>query len=92
MNRAYRASNPDKYRDHELKKYGLSVEDYNAMLIAQEGRCAICKRIKKKLNLAVDHNHKTGAVRGLLCAPCNRHVGWFEAHGQAVVEYLKRNE
>ncbi len=50
--------------------YGLSAEDYKSLLEAQEGKCAICRETRKT-NLAVDHCHKTEAVRGLLCARCN---------------------
>jgi Recombination endonuclease VII len=50
--------------------YGLSAEDYQRLLEAQDGKCAICLETRKA-NLAVDHCHKTQAVRGLLCARCN---------------------
>lgn len=51
------------------KTYGISVEDYDRLLAAQDGKCAICGRKPTgKKRLAVDHSHQTGAVRGLLCA------------------------
>ncbi|MGW1673274.1 endonuclease VII domain-containing protein [Streptomyces sp. NPDC002324] len=50
--------------------YGLSAEDYQRLFEAQGGKCAICLETRKT-NLAVDHCHKTEAVRGLLCARCN---------------------
>ncbi|WP_338781759.1 endonuclease VII domain-containing protein [Streptomyces sp. DG1A-41] len=50
--------------------YGLSAEEYQRLFEAQGGRCAICQETRKT-NLAVDHCHKTEAVRGLLCARCN---------------------
>ncbi|MBT2609870.1 endonuclease VII domain-containing protein [Streptomyces sp. ISL-87] len=50
--------------------YGLSPEEYDRLLLAQDGRCAICRETRKT-NLAVDHCHKTEAIRGLLCARCN---------------------
>ncbi|MCY0941895.1 endonuclease VII domain-containing protein [Streptomyces antarcticus] len=50
--------------------YGLSAEDYDRIFEAQNGRCAICRETRKN-NLAVDHCHKTEAIRGLLCARCN---------------------
>ncbi|MER5883106.1 endonuclease VII domain-containing protein [Streptomyces sp. NPDC001941] len=53
-----------------LAIYGLSADDYRRLLEAQGGRCAICLETRKT-NLAVDHCHKTEAVRGLLCARCN---------------------
>ena len=62
-------------RQRELdlkKKYRLTVEDYDSMVRAQKGRCAICL---EEGRLFVDHNHKTGKVRGLLCNNCNRGIG-----------------
>lgn len=61
------------------KTYGISAEDYKRLYEAQGGRCAICKRATGAARrLAVDHNHKTGEVRGLLCKPCNRYgLGMF---------------
>lgn len=56
------------------RHYGLSIEEYNAMEESQKGKCLICKR-KPKSRLHVDHCHKTGRVRGLLCAPCNTAIG-----------------
>lgn len=54
--------------------YGITVEQYEAMRTAQDGRCAICG-IEPDYNLAVDHCHDTGAVRALLCIPCNVGIG-----------------
>lgn len=53
------------------KTYGLTAEQYQLLLDAQGGRCAICRARPKSKRLAVDHDHKTGAVRGLLCGRCN---------------------
>ena len=80
--RAHRAANPDLYRDKELRKnFGISLDDYLAKLDDQFGVCAVCERPEtavrnsRKLWLAVDHNHTTNAVRGLLCTNCNVAVG-----------------
>ena len=55
--------------------YGITDTDYAAIYEAQGGRCYICRRATGKTkHLAVDHNHETGEVRGLLCGPCNRGV------------------
>jgi hypothetical protein len=61
------------------KTYGISAEDYRRLYEAQGRRCAICKRATGAARrLAVDHDHKTGEVRGLLCKPCNRYgLGMF---------------
>jgi hypothetical protein len=53
------------------KTYGLSGDGYTELLAAQGGRCAICRAKPKSKRLAVDHDHKSGAVRGLLCSRCN---------------------
>lgn len=67
-------------RKWQLKhKYKLTPEDYKKMLDMQENVCAICKRgPREHPNLAVDHDHTTGAVRGLLCQSCNRAIGVFK--------------
>ena len=66
---------------HERKvqaTYGLAEGDYEKLYLYQGSRCAGCQRATGKARrLAVDHNHATGEVRGLLCKPCNRMVGWF---------------
>lgn len=59
------------------KKYGIAEEDFQAMLKKQGGVCAICGCHQRYQRLAVDHNHKTGFVRGLLCVNCNRGLGKF---------------
>jgi len=74
---------PLQKRDILLRsKYGLSNEDYNAMLINQNNQCAICgkhkEEIKNKRHLHVDHCHTTGRIRGLLCFRCNFGLGWFQ--------------
>lgn len=61
------------------KTYGISAEEYKTIYDAQGGRCAICRRATGAIRkLAVDHNHKTGEIRGLLCKSCNRYgLGMF---------------
>src|SRR5262245_17713190 len=70
--REYRQKSQRK--DHLKYYYGITVEEYNAILARQNGCCRICKR-KVKGNLCVDHDHKTGKVRGLLCRTCNPGCG-----------------
>lgn len=57
---------------HTLKtQFGITLDEYDVMLSTQGGRCAICECRPRTRRLAVDHNHKTGAIRGLLCMRCN---------------------
>lgn len=81
-------------RDAEAKRqrnnylrmtYGMTLEHYEGMLAAQSGKCAICARVPLgRMPLHVDHNHETGAVRGLLCRRCNSLAGFIEKHGSLV--------
>lgn len=70
------------------KTYGISAEEYDAIYKAQGGRCAICRRATGRARrLAVDHNHKTGEVRGLLCKPCNSYgIGMFARDDPEVLD------
>lgn len=53
------------------REYGMTPDEYQALLAFQDGLCAICDMRPKKIKLHVDHSHKTGQVRGLLCENCN---------------------
>lgn len=55
--------------------YRLTPEDYNKILLQQKGACAVCGKLPGRIRLAVDHDHKTGRIRGLLCWPCNHALG-----------------
>lgn len=60
-------------------KYGITLGDYDAMLREQNGRCAICFSPQPSgVSLYIDHCHDTGAVRGLLCRPCNSGIGFLQ--------------
>lgn len=68
---------PSKHSDYLLKtKYGFSIAQYKELFEKQNGLCAICRRPDTK-KLAVDHDHKTGKIRGLLCQAHNRAIGMF---------------
>ena len=77
----YAAKNPEKIkllsRSGELRRnFGLSMQDYEDMLKIQNGVCAICQqKCNTENNLAVDHDHNSGKVRGLLCKNCNTAIG-----------------
>ena len=79
---AYRAKTPNQQKARALRdSFGLSLDEYEKMLKTQNGKCAICnqpethQRNGKLKALAVDHNHKSGAIRGLLCSDCNTGIG-----------------
>ena len=91
-----------RHNSHLKEAYGITIQDYDKLLEAQGGRCAICKGGTSKRHFAVDHNHKNGNVRGLLCARCNtglarfmdnitnlrRAVRYMKADGEKVREVL----
>ena len=67
-------------RNARLKRdFGITLEEYNTMFTKQNGCCKICGRHQTEFNkrLAVDHDHVTGVVRGLLCQQCNQALGMF---------------
>lgn len=90
--RLYRA-NPTRELDRiRFKKYGLSPEAFAAMRISQSNQCAICGETFSKTP-CVDHDHKTGIVRGLLCFGCNfaiGHCGDSSEKLRACADYLDR--
>jgi len=69
------ASKVARHETRVVKVYGLSPGDYARLYAAQGGVCALCRRATGATRqLAVDHDHETGEVRGLLCMPCNRDI------------------
>lgn len=82
-------------KKHNLKKFGISIEEYNQMFNEQEGKCAICDKHQSEeyRALNVDHNHTTGQIRGLLCNNCNTGLGRFFDNVdslQKAIHYLER--
>lgn len=73
--------------------FGMTQADYDLMLAKQNGVCRICGKQNRgntaHLPLAIDHDHQTGAIRGLLCNRCNLSLGWFEDHKAVVLNYLE---
>ncbi len=68
--------------DWLVRRYGITLDNYNSIAESQNWGCAICgkkpgpkKKISGHAKLVVDHNHKTGQVRGLICASCNFAIG-----------------
>lgn len=72
----------DRQRSYQ-RRYGLSREEYNGMREAQQYRCYLCglheeeHKVSRWGNLCLDHDHRTGQVRRLLCATCNKGLGCF---------------
>lgn len=62
-------------RTDVCKKYGITSDDYDEMLIEQNGVCGICGQPPTTRRLCIDHDHETGIVRGLLCNECNVALG-----------------
>lgn len=91
-NTDYRKRNPHIYRNSRLKyDYGITLDDYNKMFEEQQGCCKICGRhqINFKRRLAVDHNHKTTEVRGLLCNNCNQRLGYINENPFVLIKTIK---
>lgn len=112
--RQWKLRNPDKVKNYIKKrrseqpekvsavwrkhKYGITAQQYDAMLLSQSGRCAICAKEfhhvgRKTHKPQVDHDHATGKVRGLLCTECNHGLGRFMDSPERLlkaVEYLRR--
>ena len=94
--REYNLEHPNINRQSKLQnKYGLSIDKYNQMFINQLGCCFICgtHSSKFKRRLAVDHDHETGEVRGLLCPRCNKNLGvlegWALTYQEKILLYLQ---
>ena len=92
--RTYRKDNLDKIKaQYRKRKYGLADEQYQALLLSQNGFCAICRKLSKR-SLHVDHNHETKSIRGILCNGCNTALGLFDDNLDALrraIAYLEAN-
>jgi hypothetical protein len=82
-----------KLRGQHLKRFGITLVDEQRMFEQQGGACAICRvQFEKSKARHVDHDHKTGRVRGLLCVRCNLGLGFFKDDPDrmsAAIEYLR---
>ena len=92
--RQWRKDNPRAAKSADLKKsYGITIDDYEKMLVAQKGVCAACHGKPGQRALAVDHCHESRLVRGLLCHPCNTALGLLREcpnRMNALKEYIGR--
>jgi hypothetical protein len=103
----YRLEHKEKTKEYDRNRvktksrlkidYGITLADWEGMLTKQEGRCAICgiHQSELKRGLAVDHNHNTGIVRGLLCHRCNIGIGYFHDDAELIkksIAYLEKEK
>ena len=83
-------------KKHNLSRYGISTDDYQLVCKKQKNKCAICKREPNKNKaLGVDHCHKTGVIRGLLCDSCNLSLGGFKDSVEilkSAIAYLEKHQ
>jgi Recombination endonuclease VII len=96
----YRKLNPEKIRDTKLKQtYGVGIDYFNTKLKEQGGVCAGCRQnVKtiwkgKEVNMALDHDHLSGKVRGVLCMHCNRGLGSLRDNEETLnnlIDYLRK--
>ena len=94
--------NPTKKKNERLRRaFDITYDEYKVMLDEQGGVCAICKQPEMSMSygkvkyLAIDHDHTTGEIRGLLCNNCNRCLGLLKDNIDtmyAMVEYIKQNK
>lgn len=97
-------NNPDKVKEQRLRKYGITLEEYNMRREQQKYCCMICKRNEREVEqgratanttaLQVDHCHVTQTIRGLLCTNCNTMLGKVKDDVsilEAAIVYLKTN-
>ena len=95
-----RQADPLQSRRQAVRRYGITLLEYDRMLEKQGHVCAICSNPETKIvrgreaALAVDHCHETGKVRGLLCDRCNRGLGSFDDSSERLINasnYLKEH-
>jgi hypothetical protein len=96
VKKKWQQANPDKIRAIALKyNFNISLEKYSQMLQSQHGVCAICRITPEEGTwMCVDHDHKSGAIRGLLCGPCNKMLGFArdnEETLESAISYLRKN-
>jgi Recombination endonuclease VII len=76
------------------KNYGMTIEQYDKLIIAQNYQCAICGDKQEDKRLCVDHCHLTGRIRGLLCSRCNQGIGLLRDNADimlSAIKYISRN-
>lgn len=102
--RAWKEANLSRHqflqrRSHLKRMYNITPEQYDEMLHAQDGTCALCRQPSGN-RLHVDHDHCCcpgkkscgDCIRGLLCGPCNRLLGWYDARRDAIHDYTAKEK
>jgi hypothetical protein len=97
----YRVQSRDKYNSNEgrnrflIRKYGITLEEFNQMLFSQQNACKICKtKFTTRKSIHTDHCHKIGKVRGLLCSACNVTLGQMKdniTYLKNMIKYLEKS-
>lgn len=77
------------------KRYGITIQEVEALLAAQGGGCAICGSVPEGRRMSVDHDHQTGAIRGILCTTCNSGIGYLKDDPELIrkaANYVERGQ
>ena len=92
----YREANVERLQQYDrARNFGIDLKQYGDMLLAQNGKCKICKQAETATRngrvkaLAVDHDHETGEIRGLLCVQCNTGLGKFKDDRNLMLSAIK---
>jgi hypothetical protein len=90
----YRKENQKKINlSNRVKRYDIDIDTFYGMYDAQNGKCGICGSEIDLDTCRIDHNHKTGKVRGILCAACNTGIGLLKDSDEVLlnaVNYLRK--
>lgn len=93
--KAWKKANPEAMRIYHLRKYGLTLETYAALIASQSGRCAVCDcAFTEKRRPCIDHCHDRKHVRALLCVQCNAALGQFRErpeYMEAAARYIRKH-
>lgn len=90
LHQKYRQNNPEKHKWYKNKwRYGITKDQYDKMFQTQKGLCKICEHEPRTgRTLVIDHSHKNGKVRGLLCHDCNLTLGKYEGNPEWLVKMI----
>lgn len=95
-NKDYHHYRTKKFPTYVERRYGITLADATAMLVAQNYLCAICgQHLDREIGRGaqIEHCHKTGRVRGIVCLGCNLACGWIQddpARAARIIEYLTK--